>query len=232
VNTTMHRQRLDAVFFFRDRWDAGRELAHELRAEVDEAAIVVGLASGGAVVAAAAARELELPFDVVTVEEVRHPRQPEYAVGAAAPAGMSYLRMYHGLSEQQLATAVATARAEAAALDRRLHRDWARLPLAGRTVVLVDDGLATGSRMTAAVRWARTHAPKRVVAAAPVGTGDAVDLVLREADTVVCPHVADRLIAVGIWYADFSPVGEDEVAALLDDFRDGSVPRWSRLLVC
>lgn len=200
---------------FADRVDAGGALARALAPWSGEPPLVVGLARGGVVVAAVVARMLAAPLDALAVRKVRHPLRPEYALGAVAPGGAAYVRGADGLSGEELAAAVWRARAEANDLDRRLRAARPRLSPAGRTVLLVDDGLATGATMIAAVRWARVAGAGRVVAAVPVGARETLELLRGEADEVVCPHAVDELGAVGLWYREFAPVDEREVAALL-----------------
>ena len=200
---------------FADRRDAGRELASVLADEVLGDAVVVGLARGGVVVAAEVAQALELPLDVLAVRKVGHPYQPEYALGAVAPGGGVYVRDPGGLTEGELAAQIQHAEAKAAELDRTLHSAHEPVPLAGRTCLLVDDGLATGATMIAAVRWARSRGAARVVAAVPVGARQSTAVLREEADAVVCPHELADLVAVGLWYRSFGQVGDLEVAALL-----------------
>ena len=200
---------------FADRRDAGRVLARALTDEPLSDAVVVGLARGGVVVAAEVARELGLPLDVVAVRKVGHPYQPEYALGAVAPGDGVYVRDPGGLTPRELAAQVDRAQARAAELDLTLHADHPPVPLAGRTCLLVDDGLATGATMIAAVRWARSRGAARVVAAVPVGARQSTAVLRAEADAVVCPHELSDLVAVGLWYRAFGQVDDAEVAALL-----------------
>jgi putative phosphoribosyl transferase len=207
---------------FADRRSAGRTLAELLAADVEADAVVVGLARGGVVVAAETARALGLPLDAVAVRKIGHPGQPEYAIGAVAPGDGVYVRGSDGLTAAQVEAAVAATKADAAALDRRLHAEHPPLELAGRTCVLVDDGLATGATMIAAVRWARARGAARVVAAVPVGAAETVALIHREADAVVCPYALEVFVAVGAWYDDFGQVGDGEVVRLLGGGRRGA----------
>jgi putative phosphoribosyl transferase len=209
------RRDLGSLFLFDDRRHAGSVLAGALEPEAGEDAVVVGLARGGIVVAAVVGRALGLPLETVAVRKVRHPLRPEYALGAVAPGGQAYVRARDGGTDHQLAAAVAAARAEAEALDRTLRDGRPRASLAGRAVLLVDDGLATGATMIAATRWAAGRGARRVVAAAPVGARETVDLLRRAADEVVCPYPVDNLVAVGLWYADFAQVNDEDVAELV-----------------
>ncbi len=206
---------LDAPLF-RDRVDAGRAVA-ALLPDLGRQTLVVGLARGGVVVAAEIAAARGWPLDVLAVRKVRHPYEPEYALGAVTPDGDGvYLRGSDGLTDAQVADAVAAAQREARDLDRRLHADHSPLGRAGRPVVLVDDGLATGATMIAAARWAAAGGSSRILAAVPVCARQSVPQLLDEVDLFFCPHVRDDLYAIGTWYADFSQVSDDDVQRLLD----------------
>lgn len=200
---------------FADREDAGTALAREFEHVVDEGTVVIGLARGGVAVAAVVARALDLPLDALAVRKVRHPWQREYALGAVAAGAPPYLRTRDGLREHQWAMAIEQARAAAAALDLTLRDGSPRPALAGRSVVLVDDGLATGATMIAAARWARWRGARRIVVAAPVGARKTVELLRREADEVVCPWAVDELGAVGLWYVEFPQLDDADVMELL-----------------
>lgn len=205
---------------FRDRADGGRQLAVRLRAHTDGDAIVLGLPRGGVVVAAEVARALDLPLDVVVSRKLGAPYQPELAIGAIAP-GASVLREelveMLGISEQEVARITQRETARLAEYERRFRGDRPSPELAGRTVIIVDDGLATGATATAAVRSARTKGPARVIVAAPVCAPETVDALRREADEVVCVDQPDDFRAVGLWYEDFAQVTDEEVEALLDE---------------
>ncbi len=201
---------------FRDRVDAGRKLAETLARERLDDAVVVGLARGGVVVAAEVAQCLGLPLDALAVRKIGHPLQPEYAIGAVTPGDTeAYLRSDEEVGEAELQRAIEHARSEAATLDAVLHEHRSALPLHGKTVVLVDDGLATGATMVAAVRWARRQRAARVVVAVPVAAADGARALRADADDVVCPHEERRFGAVGFWYEVFTQVGDDDVVALL-----------------
>ena len=203
---------------FRDRVDAGRCLAAALGHLELRDAVVVGLARGGVAVAAEVARSLSLPLDALAVRKIGYPWQPEYGIGAVTPGtGGVYLRTDEGLGEAELSRAIGKAQAAAEALDAVLHERRRPLELRGETAVLVDDGLATGATMVAAVRWARAQGARRVVVAVPVGAADSARLLRQEADEVVCLYEQQRFGAVGFWYDDFTQVANDEVVALLGE---------------
>lgn len=206
-----------ATPLFLDRAEAGRRLGQALEDERGRSPVVVGLARGGVQVAAEVARALEAPLDFVAVRKVRHPWQPEYALGAVTPGDGVYVRASDGLTEAQLAQAVDAAKSEAADLDRRLRATHPRLGLEGKTAILVDDGLATGATMIAAARWAKSTGARRVVAAVPVAAVESAERLRREADEVVALHTPAYFFAVAAWYARFPQVDDREVLDLLDE---------------
>jgi len=205
---------MNADALFADRLDAAVSLTARLRSIASADSVVVALSHGGAVVGAEVARELEVPLDVVVIRKIRCPGAPERILGAVAPGYAVYIRTDFGLSARHVAVATADARKEVDHVDARLHR--ARLPIdiAGREVLLIDDGIATGARMVTAARWARTQRARRVVAAVPVAAHEAAELVRREVESLVCLHELASLGAVAIWYDEFDPVHDDDVLHL------------------
>jgi putative phosphoribosyl transferase len=214
---------------FLDRTDAGRRLGEALLDERGADSVVVGLARGGVQVAAEVARALEAPLDVVAVRKVRHPWQPEYALGAVTPGNGVYVRGPNGLNHEQLAQAVATAKDEALELDRRLHARHAGIDLEKKTVILVDDGLATGATMIAAARWAKAAGAGRIVAAVPVAAAESAQQLRREADAVVALVTPPDFLVVAVWYVRFPQIDDDDVLRLLDDAEalQEVTPGWS-----
>ena len=208
---------------YADRREAGRELARRLIAagtleRPDERVVVLGLARGGVEVAAAVAGALAAPLDALAVRKVGHPWQPEYGIGAVAPGGIAYIRSNDGLTDDEVAAAVRTAQAKADSLAATLHSRRDPIAVTGATCVLVDDGLATGGTMVAAVRWARAQRARRVIVAVPVGADGTVRSLERapDVDAVVCPLRPHDFGAVGFWYRDFRQVSDEDVLALLD----------------
>jgi putative phosphoribosyl transferase len=207
---------------FTDRVEAGGVLAEALRRVLPNDAVVVGLARGGVVVAAEVARALGLELDVVAVRKIGAPWQPEYALGAVAPEDGVVIRDRAGLDDAALERLVEAARSAAEALDRELHGEHPPAQLGGRVCALVDDGLATGATMVAALRWARSRGAARTVAAVPVGARGSLAALGGEADDVICPFAPEDFFALGYWYEHFGQVESSEVRRLLAEAR---VPR-------
>ena len=205
---------------FRNRAEAGRILAESLHGYAGrDDVVVLGLPRGGVPVAAEVAAALGAPLDVLVVRKVGVPGHEELAMGAVASGGVLVL-------DEALIQMLRIARAaiedvvqrELVELERReaAYRGERGPPeLAGTTVVLVDDGLATGSTMRAAVRTVRGRDPARIVVAVPVAAAETCRELEREADEVVCAATPRSFRAVGLWYDDFRPTSDDEVRGLL-----------------
>jgi putative phosphoribosyl transferase len=208
-----------SVLPFSDRRAAGRLLAQRLLPMAAERPLVIALPRGGVPVAFEVARALGAPLDVLAVRKLGAPMNPEFAVGALAEDGTAVLDPRSarsvGMTQAQLD---ATVEREVRELRRRVedYRDGrAALDVRGHTVIVVDDGLATGLTDLAAVRALRARGAERIVVAAPVGSPPAVSLIGQDADEVVCYTVPPDLDGVGRWYRDFSPVEDSEVLELL-----------------
>lgn len=204
---------------FADRAAAGRQLAGRLTHLRGADVVVVGLPRGGVAVAAEVADALSLPLDVVLVRKLGVPTQPELALGAVGEGGVLVLNedvlALTGVGLAQLEGIVARERVELQRRARRLRRGGPAPCLAGRTVVVVDDGIATGATARAACRVARAQGAARVVLAAPVCSPRTAGSLQGDADELVVAAPLRDADAVGRAYGDFRPVSEDEVAALL-----------------
>jgi predicted phosphoribosyltransferase len=205
---------------FSNRVDAGEELAGHLRRYAGQSGVIVlGLPRGGVPVAAAVAGALGAPLDVFTVRKLGVPGHRELAMGAIASGGARLLN--HdlitglGIPAEAVNTVVAEEEQELARRERLYRRGRGPLDVSDRTVILVDDGLATGSTMRVAVQAIRELSPARVVVAAPVGSGDACRQLEQVADEVICARVPRQFMAVGAWYLDFSETSDAEVTHLL-----------------
>ena len=205
---------------YRDRADAGRVLAGSLGHLAGAPKLVVlGLPRGGVPVAHEVAKALGAPLDVFLARKLGVPHQPELAMGAVASGGV---RVLHQAVVDALAIPPevidAVADRESAEIARReMSYRAGRPPLdvAGRTVVVVDDGMATGSTMRAAVAALRAQQAARIVVAVPVGARETCQELAGEADEVVCPNTPAGFHAVGEWYDDFTQTTDDEIRALL-----------------
>jgi predicted phosphoribosyltransferase len=203
---------------YENRREAGLDLAQALqpfRARPD--AIVLGLPRGGVPVAYEVARALDVPLDVYIVRKLGLPGHEEFAMGAIASGGTMVVNPDVERFVPRLVID-AVAEQERRELERRerLYRgERPPLDLAGRTAILVDDGLATGSTMRAAARAVRQQGAARVVIAVPVAAPDTCADMRGEADEVVCPYTPDPFRAVGLWYEDFDQTSDDEVRDLL-----------------
>ena len=205
---------------FRDRRHAGAVLASRLQHLAGgHDLVVLALPRGGVPVAYEVARALAAPLDVFVVRKLGMPGHPEFAMGAIASGGVRVMNEDVFTWYRPSAAAIeAVTRAELEELKRRerAYRDGRPpLPVEGRTVILVDDGLATGSTMRAAVLAVRRLRPARVVVAVPVGARETCDSLRAIADEVVCSRMPEPFSAVGLWYIDFSQTSDDEVRHLL-----------------
>jgi putative phosphoribosyl transferase len=204
---------------FQDRSQAGQLLGERLAYLTSERPIVLGLPRGGVPVAFEVAQALASPLDVLVVRKLGVPFHPEFAFGAIGEDDAQVLNTQFvqqlGLSKDTIAE---VARHERAELIRRveLYRgDRAALALVGRTVVIVDDGLATGATARVAVEVARARGAKRIIVAVPVSPREAVAELRTLADEVISLRVPAQFEAVGEWYEDFSQTSDDEVTSLL-----------------
>jgi len=204
---------------FRDRADAGRRLAERLRYLVDEDVVVLGLPRGGVPVGFEVAAALEAPLDVIVVRKLGVPYQPELAIGAIGEDGVRVLNdevvSIAGVGEAEVAALERSERAVLERLAMRFRDGRARAPVAGRTAVVVDDGIATGSTARAACQVARAHGAARVVLAVPVAPQTSLRELADVADEVVCLETPRLFFAVGQFYRDFSQTSDEEVVALL-----------------
>lgn len=212
----------EAMTLFTDRRDAGRRLGAELAARNFREPIVLGIPRGGVPVAAEVAAALDAPLGVITARKLRAPYQPELAIGAVTADGVRWVN-------ERLVREVAAGgdyleretayQAEEAARRERAFDGSRRPPVQGRTVILVDDGIATGATVLAAARSLRAAKAGHVVVAVPVGPPETIAALQSEADEVVCLSVEPDLLAIGQFYIDFTQVEDAEVIRQLDEFR-------------
>jgi putative phosphoribosyl transferase len=220
---------------FTDRRDAGRRLARRLQGYASQRPAVVALPRGGVPVAYEVARALEAPLDVIVARKLGAPGQPELGIGALVDGDHP-----ETVLDQQVIALLAVDRDYLRTeIDRQLHEIRRReaayrggrppVALTGRTVIVIDDGLATGSTMRAALRAVRRAGPKRVVLAVPVAPLDVLAALSREVDEVVCLATPADFASVGRFYRDFAQTSDGEVLRLLDDTRHAAAAAHASL---
>lgn len=206
---------------FHDRSDAGRRLAEELRGYAGrDDLLVLALPRGGVPVAVEVASQLAAPLDVLVVRKLGVPSQPELAMGAIASGGVRILRedviTRMNITEDAVARVAAEEQEELERRERAYRGDRPEADLSGRTVVIVDDGLATGSTMSAAVAAVRASDPREIVVAVPVGPRETCDAFRGSVDAVFCFLTPEPFQSVGAWYAQFPQTSDEEVRSLLE----------------
>lgn len=206
---------------FNDREDAGRQLGAAMPARYQERedVIVLGLPRGGVPVAQQVAKALRAPLDVLVVRKLGLPGHKEYAMGAIAPGGITILDDWVisnlGVTRQAIDMVRAAEQKELERRQQRYRPGRPALELAGKTVILVDDGLATGSTMQAAVAAVRHSDAAAVVIAVPVSSVEACETLRTQADDIVCLLTPQPFQAVGKWYASFPQTSDEEVSEIL-----------------
>ncbi len=206
---------------FHDRAAAGRELASRLREFTGRPdVLVLALPRGGVPVGYEVARALNVPLDIFMVRKLGVPWQPELAMGAIASGGTLVLNpdVVHGLAipNSEIEKVAQREQQELEARERRYRGDRPPVEVKGRTIILVDDGLATGSSMRAAARALRDRDPERIIIAVPVAASTTCDELRAEGNEVVCAHTPEPFMAVGQWYREFSQTSDEQVRELLD----------------
>jgi putative phosphoribosyl transferase len=210
------------ALLFRDRRDAGQLLAERLSAlKDDRSVIVLGIPRGGVVVAAEIARALNAPLDIFIAHKIGAPFNPELAIGALTSNGdvlldeelIDELR----LRQDEIAREVESQRAEVGRRLEMFRKKRPPLEVAGKTVVLVDDGIATGSTVRASLRALRKQTPARLILAIPVGPAEIVARLVRECDEAIVLETPEPFWAVGRFYLRFEQTQDEEVVALLND---------------
>lgn len=205
---------------FRDRRDAGRHLAEKLGRYADEPEVLVlALPRGGVPVAFEVARRLHAPLDLFLVRKLGVPGQEELAMGAIATGGIYVVNeevvRALGIPREMLEAVAAKEQRELARRDQVYRGNRPPPAIRGRTVILVDDGLATGSSMRAAIAALRRQEPARIVVAVPVAAASTCAELAHEVDAVICAFTPEPFQAVGLWYQDFSQTTDEEIRDLL-----------------
>jgi putative phosphoribosyl transferase len=212
---------MNRVHIFADRVEAGRALAERLVEKKYEKPVVLALPRGGVPVAAEVAKALGAPLDIILVRKIGVPSQPELAVAAVVDGEHPELvvnedvqRLAH-VSDEEIERAKAR---ELAEIERRRAlylQGRARVPIEGATVIVIDDGIATGATVRAALKSLRRGKPKKLVLAVAVAPPDAIAMLRAEVDEIICLETPEPFYAIGIYYRDFGQVSDQEVIALL-----------------
>ncbi len=209
---------------FRNRSDAGRQLAKALAGYKDQQPVILALPRGGVPVAAQVAAALNAPLDLILVRKIGVPFQPELAMGAVVDGGTpivvrneDVIRLA-GIDESEFKAVCDDELAEIERRRRRYLGNRKHVDVSGRTAIVIDDGIATGATTRAALRATRVREPKRLVLAVPVAPTDSLSELRHDADDVVCLEDHEPFGAIGVYYADFSQVPDEEVIELLKRF--------------
>lgn len=214
---------------FANRTAAGRALAERLRSRADDESLVLSLPRGGVPVAAEIARALGVPLDVMVVRKLGMPGHEEFAMGAIASGDVTVLDepLLHRLrlDEDSLQAVIDKERNELARREAAYRGERAYPDLHERRVILVDDGIATGASMRAAIRAVRQLGAAHCTLAVPVAPAETLESLAAEVDEVVCVATPENFRAVGQWYAEFGQTSDDEVSACLAASRDNAAPR-------
>jgi putative phosphoribosyl transferase len=214
-----------ATIEFTDRAEAGQRLAERLVEYADQDPVVIGLPRGGVVVAYEVARSLRAPLDILVVRKLGAPYQPELGIGAVVDADKPQVSLYDdlvrrlGVTREHIDREVQEQVEEIRRREREYRGTRPPLEIRGRTVVVVDDGIATGSSVRAALRALRARQPAKLVLAVPVAAPESLAMLEREADDVICLAAPSWFRAVGQFYRDFGQTTDGEVVDLLERAR-------------
>lgn len=206
-------------FLFADREDAAIQLSNELIAYRGSKAIVMAVPRGGVPVGAVVARRLELPLEVILVKKLGHPANPEYAIGSVSLRGVRIDRSSADVSEEYIRKETIRIRKELEHRQTLFCGTQTLIPIAGKTVILVDDGIATGSTLLAAIDDLREAGAGRIVVAVPVAPPAAARIFQAACDEYIVLHEPRNFSGVGQFYGDFGQVSDEEVASILQAFR-------------
>ena len=205
---------------FRDRNDAGRQLAEKLAKYRGQNAVVLALPRGGVVTGREIAQALGLPLDIAVVRKIGHPLSPEYAIGAVDDSGAIILNdaETESVSQAWLSDEIEREKKEAERRVKAYRGGRKPIPISGKTALIVDDGIATGLSMRLVVRSLRAQNPARIVVAVPVASAEAVESLRKEADEVITLEPPEEFLgAVGAHYIEFEQVEDAEVIRLLSE---------------
>lgn len=203
-----------------NRMQAGVLLAKKLREFAGKSAVVIGLARGGVPVAAAIASALQIPVDVMVVKKIGSPVNPEFGLGAVAPDGVTFIdwRTAHrvGVDEHYMNKAVSDQQSAISEKTRQYRKGKKPYQLKDKTVIVADDGAATGASLEAAIKWLRVKKSRKIIVALPVAPLDVVSKIKPEVDHLIALETPKEFGSVGQWYEDFEQVEDGEVVRLIN----------------
>lgn len=201
---------------YKSRTDAGLKLAFELRRFAKDSCIVCAIPRGGVPVAFEVAASLRFPLQVVLAKKIGHPANKEYAIGAASLNGY-FVWADEQVSDAYVAEEVERIQTRLGEMEQTFGESHKQFSLKHKTLLVIDDGVATGNTILATIQLLRKEEPLKIIVAVPVASSQAYRLLQKEADEVVCLHIAEELHAVGSFYEDFSEVTDEAVTACLDE---------------
>ncbi|MEY3417359.1 MAG: hypothetical protein RL060_1471 [Bacteroidota bacterium] len=204
---------------FTDRLDAAHQLAKKLDNYKDTDAVVLAIPRGGVPIGAVVARDLHLPLEILLAKKIGHPMNPEFAIGSVTLSGTVINPNLTGITEDYIVSETKKIQASLKAKYQLFMGDTAPLSLENKIVILVDDGIATGSTFQAGIASIKKHKPIKMVVAAPVASKDAVQLLKPLVDEIICVAIPALFYGVGQFYTNFSQVTDQEVISTLAAFR-------------
>jgi len=205
--------------YFRDRSEAGKLLATRLKQYRGQPGVVLAVPRGGVPVAYEVARELELPLEIVLTKKIGHPLNKEYAIGAASLQD-HFVIPHDQVSDEYIREEVSRIRRKLREMYAKFMGDREPEPIAGKTVIVIDDGIATGNTLLGTVQVLKKSGPSKIVIAVPVASAQALEKLEEVVDEVVAIHVPEVFYGVGAFYDDFTQVSDEEVMDYLDKWRD------------
>lgn len=204
---------------FKDRFDAGRQLAQRLQAYKDDPrAVILAIPRGALEIGSVLSQELHIPLDVVLTKKIGYPGNPEYAIGAVSLDNVIIDKRaleLSGAMETYLKQEIETIRNTLRERSRAYHHQRPAVPLAGKIVIITDDGIATGKTLEVTIDLIKKENPAKIVVAVPVASKEALHLIRKKVDEVICLEVPEIFMSVGQWYAHFDQVDDEQAIALL-----------------
>ncbi len=206
---------------FKDRYDAGEQLAEALRAYAgNKDVLLLAIPRGALQIGKVLHERLKAPLDIIVTKKISHPMSEEFAIGAVGPGGEFFVNPHSEASPQYIERERKRLESAVEEKYRRYRGDLPKPEVKGKIVILVDDGIATGSTMLAAIHVLRKQKPKRIVVAVPVGPPDTVALIAKEVDEMVCLSTPDYFYAIGQFYENFVQVEDEEAMEILRKCRE------------